>query len=120
MEPNIEQTLDRITVHYDPKFEEGREIIYIPADENYVRILGHKIDGFESLEHFVSYLEQCDRYEVENKKLKRMWGSLRGFLMEYYKEKSNEDEIVDHGRYCVALSIYDILSKMDEIEFENE
>ena len=111
---------DGFVVHKQPKFEEGREIIYIPADENYVRILGHKIEGFESFEHFVSYLEQCDRYEKENEKLKKMWNSLRAYFMNYYKEKAQEDEICDHGRYCVALSIYDILSKMDEIEFENE
>lgn len=37
---------------------EGRLLINIPADGNYIEILGYRIDGFESLEAFLEHLEK--------------------------------------------------------------
>jgi hypothetical protein len=36
---------------------EGRLLIDIPADGNYIEILGYKIDGFESFEAFLEHLK---------------------------------------------------------------
>ena len=35
-----------------------KEVIFIPADGNYVRILGHVIDGYDSFEAFVEHLQK--------------------------------------------------------------
>ena len=37
--------------------DEGRILINIPADEHYIEILGHRIDGFESFEAFCEFLK---------------------------------------------------------------
>ena len=37
--------------------EKGRTLIDIPADGNYIEILGHRIDGFESFEAFLEHLK---------------------------------------------------------------
>ena len=42
------------------------------------------------------------------------WESLRQYLKDYKEEKSYDYET--DTRYCVALSIDDLLEKMDEIE----
>ena len=39
---------------------ENRTLIFIPNNANYIEILGHKIDGFESFEAFCEYLNKCD------------------------------------------------------------
>ena len=36
-----------------------RTLIEIPKDGNYIEILGHRIDGFESFEAFCEYLNKC-------------------------------------------------------------
>lgn len=38
--------------------EKGRTLIDIPADGNYIEILGHRIDGFESFEAFLEHLKK--------------------------------------------------------------
>lgn len=44
---------------------------------------------------------------------KEKWEELREFLVDYRFEKTGHN---DDRRYCVALSITDLLAKMDEIE----
>ena len=57
--------------------DEGRILINIPADENYIEILGHRIDGFESFEAFCEFLknyavleETVNRQKAEIEKLR--------------------------------------------------
>ena len=42
---------------------EGRLIIGIPAGRNYIEILGHRIDGFESFEAFLEHLKKYAELE---------------------------------------------------------
>ena len=42
---------------------ECRILINIPADENYIEILGHRIDGFESFEAFLEHLKKYAELE---------------------------------------------------------
>ena len=45
------------------------------------------------------------------------WNELREYLMNYWKEHSYFT--ANPERYCVAISIEDLLKKMDEIENTN-
>ena len=48
---------------------------------------------------------------------KDCWESLREYLLVYQEEHSvkGDSESV-YGRYCIAISVEDLLEKMDEIE----
>lgn len=50
--------------------DKEKVLIYIPADGNYIEILGYKIDGFESFEAFLEHLEKYAEMEEEIKHLK--------------------------------------------------
>ena len=62
--------------------------------------------------------------DVTGKKFEDNWKELRQYFIDYKREKTTEFSINPYtgdvsnvyGRYCVALSIDDILKKMDEIE----
>ena len=47
-----------------------RILIHIPADGNYIEILGFKIDGFKSFEAFCEHLKKYAELEEENNRLK--------------------------------------------------
>ena len=85
-------------------------LIDIPADGNYIEIMGHRIDGYGGFDEFIDDLNEC-------KDAQHRWNMLKVFLMKYRREKSGSDTDVD-GRYCVAMSITDILNKMEELEKE--
>ena len=42
---------------------ECRILINVPADGNYIEILGHRFDGFESFEAFLEHLKKCAELE---------------------------------------------------------
>lgn len=94
-------------------------LMFIPGDENYIEILGHRIEGYADLEEFKKYLEECG--EAQHR-----WNELKVFLMKYRREKTPQYTIGGDGnarstdvqRYCVAMSITDILAKMEELEKE--
>ena len=50
--------------------DKEKVLINIPADGNYIEILGYKIDGFESFEAFCEHLKKCAELEEENNRLK--------------------------------------------------
>lgn len=50
--------------------EPNDTIIYIPADGNYIEILGHRIDGFESFEAFCEHLHKYSKLESRCKRFK--------------------------------------------------
>lgn len=50
---------------------------------------------------------------METDNFEEKWYTLKIFLMNYRREKTGLDT---DGRYCIALSIEDILEKMNEIE----
>lgn len=50
---------------------------------------------------------------MNDRDFEHFWNELKAFLMKYRREKSRGDK---DERYCVALSIDDILKKMKEIE----
>ena len=101
---------------------ENRILIEIPPEGSYVEILGHRLDGdFGNFEGFLEYLNGLERTQSN-------WESLKSYLGEYKERKIHETYgvIIDqkisresYGRHCIALSIDDILKKMDEIEKEN-
>lgn len=91
-----------------------RELIHIPNDAEYVEILGHKLYGdFGSFEKFCDYLRKCEALEDR-------WKEFRKYITDYKEEKCQKmGDYAEYGRYCVALSIDDILKKMEEIEGKN-
>lgn len=50
--------------------DKGKVLINIPADGNYIEILGYKIDGFKSFEAFCEHLKKYAEMEEEIKHLK--------------------------------------------------
>lgn len=100
----IDQRCDQISI--GKIVEPGERILIdIPAEGNYIEIMGHKIDGFESFEAFLEYLKKVAEIECENQVLNDNWNKLKKFL-------TKEEE-----KIWVLKS--DILSKMREIEGEN-
>ena len=59
---------------------EGRLLIDIPADGNYIKILGYRIDGFESFEAFCEYLKNYAVLEETVKRQKAEIESLKAKL----------------------------------------
>ena len=58
----------------------NRTLIEIPKDGNYIEILGHRIDGFESFEAFCEYLNKCavleetvNRQQATIERLQKGW-----------------------------------------------
>lgn len=64
---------------------ECRILINVPADENYIEILGHRIDGLESFEAFLEHLKKCAELEETVKSQKAEIERLRKthFALDY-------------------------------------
>jgi hypothetical protein len=75
---------------HDLFFPEKRILISIPKDGQYIEILGHKIDGFESFEAFCEHLAKYAMLEHENKKL-------RSVIEELQKEVKSLCRILDNA-----------------------
>lgn len=86
MNGNIEREI-RLGKVDKPK---DRILIDIPADGNYIEIMGHKIDGFSSFQEFRDYLGKRAEIEYENQVLKNNWDKLRRYLVDYRYEKSRK------------------------------
>lgn len=61
-------------------------------------------------------IEKIDKLQKDYERLKKNWNELRTYFVDYREAKSGYDV---SGRYCVALSIDDILKIMSEIEGKN-
>ncbi len=91
----------------------------VDIENTYLEIMGHKIEGYADVEEFLKDLEEC-------KEAQHRWNELKVFLMKYRREKTPQYLIGSDGnvrstnvnRYCVAMSITDILTKMEELEKE--
>lgn len=103
----------------EEKSKEQSPFVFIPYDETYIEIMGHRIDGYKDLQEFLKDLEEC-------KEAQHRWNELKVYLMKYRREKTPQYTIgsdgnvrsTDESRYCVAMSITDILAKMEELEKE--
>lgn len=74
--------MDRDGIEFGKIVEPGERILIdIPAEGNYIEIMGHKIDGFESFEAFKKYLGKMAEIEYENKVLKDNWDKLRNDIL---------------------------------------
>ena len=58
--------------------DKTRLLVHIPREENYIELLGYRIDGYDSLEAFLKELnkyaelkEENERLKAENERLKR-------------------------------------------------
>lgn len=56
------------------------------------------------------FIDEIDRLEKEKKDFKK-------WLIDYRFKKTGSHE---DGRYCVAISVTDLLNKIDELESKNE
>ena len=86
-----------------------KPLIDIPADRTYFKILDYESRGHGDLEEFLKDLKEC-------KDAQHRWNELKCYLMRYRREKSRGEGTDE--RYCVAMSITDILNKMEELEDE--
>lgn len=58
-----------------------KELIFIPNDHTYFKILDYEIHGHGDLQEFLKDLEEC-------KEAQHRWNELKVFLMKYRREKS--------------------------------
>ena len=79
---------------------ESRTLIFIPKDANYIEILGHKIDGFDSFEAFCEHLkkyaeleETVNRLQAENKSLNAEINLLKAKIAVYEGWGSPQEKI---------------------------
>ena len=71
------------------------------------------------------YKQQCSRSDcagrIKNSKkydsIQQRWDNFKQWLIDYRFNKTGSHE---DGRYCVAISVTDLLAKMDEMEENNE
>lgn len=68
---------------------EEKPLIFVPAEGNYIEILGHRIEGFESWEAFLEYANKLAALEEENKKLV----DEKTEFIEYLKVKLEESKL---------------------------
>lgn len=62
-------------------------LMFFPNTQDYVEIIGHRIDFQGGFEEFVQYLAKLATYEEENKKLKRsadILDEIKGWLVDNY------------------------------------
>ena len=101
--------------HLRPQ-DEDRVIFEVSRDGNWIEILGHRIDGFNSFEGFIEYLKHIVEVEEENKLLK----ADRACLIEYLETKIEEsvfmrtrDVVTGEEFLSTQETVYrDILSKV--------
>lgn len=62
-------------------------------------------------------IEKIDKLQKEKERFEKNWNELEKYFIDYREAKSGYDV---SGRYCVALSIDDILKIMSEIEEKNK
>ena len=98
---------------------EERPLIFIPAEGNYIEILGHRIEGFDSWESFLEYLNKRATLEEENKKLTNEKSSLIDYLKVKLEESKLDRMYVDGIHYTnIREQIYqELLDKVVKGEF---
>lgn len=60
--------------------DKTRLLIHIPREENYIELLGYRIDGYDSLEAFLKELNKYAELKEENERLKAENERLKGIL----------------------------------------
>ena len=70
--------------------DRGKMLIYIPKDENYIEILGHRIDGFESFEAFCEHLNKYAELEETVNRQKAEIERLQKHNTEYARKHYND------------------------------
>lgn len=88
--------------------EKGRTLIDIPADGNYIEILGHRIDGFESfeafLEHLKKYAELEETVKVQKVEIKRLNGVIKNFIATKERQKAEIERLSDENYHLRGYS----------------
>ena len=93
----------------------NKNIIYIPADGNYIEILGYKIDGFESFEAFCEHLNNYAKLEDRCERLKNL--IRKSCAINNVLEALNHDEITRND--FAYLMVGNTEFKYKEINYEN-
>ena len=87
---------------------------YIDEDLVYQEFKNHTLEKPNDFEKFC--IQHCEDIS-EALKIVNNWNNLKQWLKEYRLNKTGSDK---DGRYCVAISITDLLNKMEELENNNE
>ena len=86
---------------------EENPLIFVPAEGNYIEILGHRIEGFDSWESFLEYLNKRTALDEENKTLKVKIDRLHVEKTEFieYLQERYEECVLDR-RYVDGVWIF--------------
>lgn len=77
--------------------EKQPPVLFIPAHQGYIEIMGHKIKGISSFEDFINYIKQLDGIRVENENLKARVEKLNEReleLLAYLEKRIDETKIM--------------------------
>lgn len=98
---------------------EENPLIFVPAEGNYIEILGHRIEGFESWEAFLAYANKLAALEEENKKLVDEKTEFIDYLKVKLEESKLDRMYVDGIHYSnIQEQIYqELLDKVMKGEF---
>ena len=98
---------------------EENPLIFVPAEGNYIEILGHRIEGFDSWESFQEYLKKRTALVEENKKLTNEKSSLIDYLKVKLEESKLERMHVDGMCFTsIKEQVYqELLDKVMKGEF---
>lgn len=66
---------------------ECKNLIYIPKNANYIEILGHRIDGFDSFEAFCEHLKKYAELEEMISHLQAEIGELTAFANQLHEQR---------------------------------
>lgn len=80
-------------------------LIFIPNDENYIEILGHRIDGFESFKAFCEHLKKYAELEETVKTQKAELERLKAELKEDSRVMKQALVLVDEIKKEIAIDI---------------
>ena len=92
----------------DKLTDKERCLIFIPNNANYIEILGHKIDGFESFEAFCEHLKKYAELEETVNRLQEKNSNLTSDLTSLQKDFSSlkaenerlKDALIKSGELC--------------------
>lgn len=84
-------------INMQNRMEEEKILINIPAEGNYIEILGHKIDGYNSFEEFLEELRELQNTRERNKELEEDYTTvyLKGVYDERDKWKNKIKEKIE-------------------------
>lgn len=97
--------------------DNDRVIIFVPNEGNYIEILGHRIDGFDSFESFCEHLKKFAEMEDTINRQKAEIDQLHNLVIAKHKEINRLD---DYMQYAKAEAIKEFAERLKALKIKPE